>query len=1259
MKKLLLLLLATSVFSGFSQDYCTPSFQSGSITRQVLQIRQFEFNEEGAPNTFYHSNSFKGENGYLDFTIDKGFQGYFNPGESYPVSIEIWDTDVYTDAKVAAFFDWDGDGTFEDSQANFISYPAATNSGTGTITVPTNVSANFVRVRFVLKHDLGLLNNDDPCEQGEIGDARDYIFQVKSNQTTVYAGLDIVKNSNPIYSHVRGDAMVLGFNLKTLGGAENLKLISAEFEGAPGTDQFNDIESIKLIHTGAHATPFSTRDIVNSTFRVSTGLILTTNTSLEYLLPGDNWFWVMVRLKENLNPNTVIDLNLKELIVSNNGAEQTYKGFTNPDGGRSISNTNYCVSDWLSNPDFTRRRNTAIIDSVKFGSLQFSHKEYPLVKTDHAYNSFTNLIGAVDLCYGSENKLEVKASESALGLVTGTLQAMAYFDWNQDGNFNGNNETYYLGSLEITPANNYKKLVAQITPPPTAKPGYSIFRIHTDCGTSTNRACQVSCGEQQEFSYFLHKPGELAFTEDYITTPGIFTTGVSKFSESDIKIETSENLSDWNVIKSVSESSTIEIAGLDTTTFFRISEENEKCPSGVAFSPTYNLPFVGIKTREATAVSCQDDSTEIGALYEYEAQEFISLEAATVYEENGYQFPARIPVEVSGVADNFVTHTSLDSVCFTIAASGNTFFAEAFIIPPHTNEEIVLRLGPSLGFNPDTVVGAQELPARYCFVSNGHPIDDTKINPRGIYTFNQGLERLNNIDPNGTWTLLVGYSRSPGQDEATVSDFKMSFGINDNFHWTPGLFTTDSTATETHAKPEASSVFSAAISNLHGTFTDETLVVVPESEVFEVTILDENTTNCEGAPLEFEAQVSHQVTGQSLQWFINDEAVSGATSPTFSNLFQKNDVLKVVYTVNTTCGNFEDEDALTLDVQESLNPLLQLQGEQQFPSCEGIALSFEADTLNFGANASLQWSVNNALVQSGGTTYNSSTIANGDIIGLEVISNHPCVVERVKNQTLTAAVTERVLPSVMVAATETEICDGETAIFTVVNTTHPGSSPDFQWQLNNENIPGEKADVLEINGIHSTDIVSILMESSELCISQEEVRSNETDVQVNPTPTAAFDFEPNSLVFSFTPQEQGLSTYNWNFGDGNTSNVQSPSHEFANEGSYEVCLLGTNTFGCAATRCENISATSIFMHTSTIPLQAFPNPTKSAVQLIHNAVRDLSTVTVLSSTGRAILVDYVVDDNKLRLDFTTLASGTYYVVLQTKHTQLRSVITKH
>lgn len=86
-------------------------------------------------------------------------------------------------------------------------------------------------------------------------------------------------------------------------------------------------------------------------------------------------------------------------------------------------------------------------------------------------------------------------------------------------------------------------------------------------------------------------------------------------------------------------------------------------------------------------------------------------------------------------------------------------------------------------------------------------------------------------------------------------------------------------------------------------------------------------------------------------------------------------------------------------------------------------------------------------------------------------------------------------------------------------------------------------------------------------------------VLVNPTPVAAFTYEPmqsTSYALQFHNQSMGAVSWQWDFGDGAHSTEFAPLHLFpAGPGDlYPFCLIAVNTFGCPDTLCEPVAAAS-------------------------------------------------------------------------------------
>lgn len=70
------------------------------------------------------------------------------------------------------------------------------------------------------------------------------------------------------------------------------------------------------------------------------------------------------------------------------------------------------------------------------------------------------------------------------------------------------------------------------------------------------------------------------------------------------------------------------------------------------------------------------------------------------------------------------------------------------------------------------------------------------------------------------------------------------------------------------------------------------------------------------------------------------------------------------------------------------------------------------------------------------------------------------------------------------------------------------------------------------------------------------------------------DCATNEVTFSNT-STGGTLLYNWNFGDGNTSTVENPTHAYTNPGKYEVCLEVTNSPGCTDQMCDSVDVSAV------------------------------------------------------------------------------------
>ncbi len=92
--------------------------------------------------------------------------------------------------------------------------------------------------------------------------------------------------------------------------------------------------------------------------------------------------------------------------------------------------------------------------------------------------------------------------------------------------------------------------------------------------------------------------------------------------------------------------------------------------------------------------------------------------------------------------------------------------------------------------------------------------------------------------------------------------------------------------------------------------------------------------------------------------------------------------------------------------------------------------------------------------------------------------------------------------------------------------------------------------------------------------------SNEVSaIAINTPPHASFNFWCSELICSFTDtstdSDGGVIAWSWNFGEGASSNQQSPNHTYASDDTYTVALLVFDDEGATDATLQDVTARSI------------------------------------------------------------------------------------
>ncbi len=161
-------------------------------------------------------------------------------------------------------------------------------------------------------------------------------------------------------------------------------------------------------------------------------------------------------------------------------------------------------------------------------------------------------------------------------------------------------------------------------------------------------------------------------------------------------------------------------------------------------------------------------------------------------------------------------------------------------------------------------------------------------------------------------------------------------------------------------------------------------------------------------------------------------------------------------------------------------------------------------------------------------------------------------------------------PLPIAAFSATTECLGAVTVFTDMSSVNGGGNTIATWDWDfGDNSPHSNAQnpthTYQSTGVYAVTLCVGTNNGCTACIT--------TSVTVNPNPIAAFSYTSNgcaSTIINFQDASQAGGNINiisraWDFGDGNTSAQQNPSHTYLTPGTYTVSLIVVNAFGCSDT----------------------------------------------------------------------------------------------
>ncbi|MBI1305036.1 MAG: PKD domain-containing protein [Bacteroidetes bacterium] len=145
-------------------------------------------------------------------------------------------------------------------------------------------------------------------------------------------------------------------------------------------------------------------------------------------------------------------------------------------------------------------------------------------------------------------------------------------------------------------------------------------------------------------------------------------------------------------------------------------------------------------------------------------------------------------------------------------------------------------------------------------------------------------------------------------------------------------------------------------------------------------------------------------------------------------------------------------------------------------------------------------------------------------------------------------------------------------------------------------------------------------------------------IEVIPVAVASYTEVNESLTVQFTSDSKSASKYEWDFGDGEKSSEENPSHKFPTRGVYTVVLHVSNHCSDSSIS-KNLSVdygAGISSVSETI-LKVYPNPNNGIVKI---TTKKTGTITFSDVTGTVVKSDKV--DGVSEVDVTNFSTGVIY-----------------
>ena len=196
----------------------------------------------------------------------------------------------------------------------------------------------------------------------------------------------------------------------------------------------------------------------------------------------------------------------------------------------------------------------------------------------------------------------------------------------------------------------------------------------------------------------------------------------------------------------------------------------------------------------------------------------------------------------------------------------------------------------------------------------------------------------------------------------------------------------------------------------------------------------------------------------------------------------------------------------TIVVLPQTHPAISIQSAGSYLCVDSPAVFF-ATPVDSGRQPTYQWMIDGVPVATGGASYSSGTLADGDQVNCTLTSNAICpVATTVVSNTITVNLLPDIVTSVSVQASANGICQDSLVIFTAIP-TNGGSHPSYTWEVDGQTT-GSDTPVYSSRSLNNGDVVTVVLYSGQPCSSS----STSTPIPMTVYDVPGIQLTPDTII---------------------------------------------------------------------------------------------------------------------------------------------------